>query len=79
MSSFLLPVSSVTFTLIRYVPKSGATMTETTQETRSDIAITGNIDWQNSEVIPFAKAIGIKPMQVMSVPVSIGIAVARNA
>ena len=54
-------------------------MTETIHESRRAVAMTGNRALQNSLAMPFAKATGMKPQQVMSVPVSIGLAVARKA
>ena len=43
------------------------------------MAITGNNALQNSDANPSAKATGIKPAQVISVPLSIGIAVTLYA
>ena len=54
-------------------------MTETIHESKSAVAMTGKSALQNSLAMPFAKATGMKPQQVMSVPVSIGLAVARKA
>ena len=54
-------------------------MTETIHESSSAMLMTGNKAWQNSLAMPFAKATGMKPEQVMSVPVSMGFAVARKA
>ena len=54
-------------------------MTETIQEITSAIPITGKRELQNSAAIPLEKLTGIKPAQVIKVPVSIGLAVARKA
>ena len=62
-----------------YVPKSGATMTDTAHDSNSAIATTQNMSRQNSLATPFENATGMKPAQVISVPVSIGLAVTLNA
>ena len=54
-------------------------MTETIQESSSAAAMTGKSEAQNSAAMPFEKATGMKPAHVMSVPVSMGRAVARKA
>ena len=50
-------------------------MTETIQLRTSAMPMTGKSAAQNSLASPFAKATGMNPAQVMSVPVSIGFAV----
>ena len=52
-------------------------MTETNQDRISAIPTTGNSALQNSDAAPLEKATGMKPAHVMSVPLSIGMAVAR--
>ena len=50
-------------------------MTETIQLRTSAMPMTGKRLRQNSLAMPFENATGMKPAQVMSVPVSMGFAV----
>ena len=54
-------------------------MTDTIHDKTRAAVMTGNKSLQNSDAAPSAKATGMKPEQVMSVPVSMGLAVALKA
>lgn len=65
--------------LIQACPKTGATVAEMTQESSSAVEITGKSEEANSAALDLAKNIGIKPVQVISVPVSNGMAQVSKA
>ena len=54
-------------------------MTDTIHDRTKAAVMTGNRALQNSAAAPSEKATGMKPAQVMRVPVSMGLAVARKA
>ena len=65
--------------LIQACPKTGATVAEMTQESSSAVEMTGKSEEANSAALDLAKNIGIKPVQVISVPVSSGMAQVSKA